>query len=186
MSNLEDFVMVLSDVVREKDCKETIEELERVVFNQVGCEQCTTDCQTMRMGRDDKIPQTELIMNSLWSGIERYVTKHGMSRQFKTWEGFTNIKWNKYTEDKSMDTHIDHNIFEMFDTVMGPNRGIPILSIVGLLNDDFEGGEFQLFEDTTISLKAGDLLIFPSNFLYPHRVLPVTKGTRHSYVSWVY
>ena len=46
--------------------------------------------------------------------------------------------------------------------------------------------EFQLFDDTTINLKAGDLLLFPSNFLYPHRVLPVTKGVRHSYVSWAY
>jgi hypothetical protein len=26
--------------------------------------------------------------------------------------------------------------------------------------------------------------MFPSNFLYPHSVLPVTEGTRYSIVTW--
>jgi predicted 2-oxoglutarate/Fe(II)-dependent dioxygenase YbiX len=43
-----------------------------------------------------------------------------------------------------------------------------------------------MFEDTPIEFKTGDLIIFPSIFLYPHKVLPVTKGTRYSYISWVY
>jgi predicted 2-oxoglutarate/Fe(II)-dependent dioxygenase YbiX len=61
-----------------------------------------------------------------------------------------------------------------------------MLSVVGLLNDDFKGGEFVMFRDVEIKLKRGDLLIFPSNFVYPHRVDPVTEGTRYSFVSWVW
>ena len=34
--------------------------------------------------------------------------------------------------------------------------------------------------------QTGDILIFPSNFMYPHRVEPVKKGIRFSFVSWVY
>ena len=30
------------------------------------------------------------------------------------------------------------------------------------------------------------LIIFPSIFLYPHLVKPVKKGTRYSFVSWVF
>ena len=37
-----------------------------------------------------------------------------------------------------------------------------------------------------IELKKGDLLIFPSNFMYPHRVEPVLSGIRYSYISWVW
>ena len=82
-----------------------------------------------------------------------------------------------------MENHCDH-IHSMFD---GERKGIPILSIVGVLNDDYEGGELIMFDgDKTISTKKGDLLIFPSNFLYPHRITPVTKGPRYSYVSWVW
>ena len=37
-----------------------------------------------------------------------------------------------------------------------------------------------------VKFKKGDILIFPSIFLYPHRVDPVNKGIRHSYISWVW
>jgi predicted 2-oxoglutarate/Fe(II)-dependent dioxygenase YbiX len=71
----------------------------------------------------------------------------------------------------------------MFD---GNRKGIPTLSIVGVLNDDYEGGEFIMWQDTEIKLKTGDVLIFPSNFLYPHKVNLVTEGTRYSLVSWTW
>ena len=68
----------------------------------------------------------------------------------------------------------------------GHTIGIPTLSIVGLLNDDFEGGEFVMFDDMKFDLKKGDVLVFPSNFLYPHKVDKVTKGVRYAYVSWAW
>jgi len=43
-----------------------------------------------------------------------------------------------------------------------------------------------MFKDKEIKFKKGELVIFPSNFLYPHEVKLVTKGTRYTYVSWVY
>ena len=58
--------------------------------------------------------------------------------------------------------------------------------MVGLLNNDFKGGKFIMFKNKEFKLKQGDLIIFPSNFLYPHEITEVTKGTRYSYVSWVY
>ena len=57
---------------------------------------------------------------------------------------------------------------------------------VSLLNDNYQGGEFIMFDDYEIKFKAGDLLIFPSVFLYPHLVKPVTKGIRYAFVSWCY
>ena len=52
--------------------------------------------------------------------------------------------------------------------------------------DDYKGGEFIMFDDYEIKFKAGDLIIFPSVFLYPHLVKPVKKGIRYSFVSWCY
>ena len=185
MKQLDEFVMLLPSVISKQDCEKTVDELENAVFNQVGCEDCTTDCDTMLLGREEAVSTNQIIMDAIWEGIRKYVTKFGVQTGFESWEGFTNIKWNKYVEGKSMDTHVDH-VRSIFENVLDTPKGIPVISIVGLLNDKFEGGEFQLFDDTTIKLKAGDLLLFPSNFLYPHRVLPVTKGVRHSYVSWAY
>lgn len=91
----------------------------------------------------------------------------------------TPIRFNKYTVGKQMAEHVDH-IHSIFD---GTAKGIPILSVLMLLNDDFEGGEFIL-KNKKIDLGAGDMLIFPSNFMFPHKVEEVTKGERHSIVSW--
>jgi len=46
-----------------------------------------------------------------------------------------------------------------------------------------EGGDFILCGEK-VDLKQGDCVIFPSVFLYPHEVTPVTKGSRYSWVLW--
>lgn len=53
------------------------------------------------------------------------------------------------------------------------------------LNDDYEGGEFGFF-DRKLVVKApkGGAVLFPSNFMYPHEILPVTSGTRYSIITW--
>jgi len=53
------------------------------------------------------------------------------------------------------------------------------------LNDDYEGGEFAFFDrELVYKLKKGDALMFPSNFMYPHEIMPVTSGIRYSIVTW--
>jgi predicted 2-oxoglutarate/Fe(II)-dependent dioxygenase YbiX len=70
----------------------------------------------------------------------------------------------------------------MFD---GTRKGIPILSVIAGLNDDYEGGELVINEDV-IRLNQGQVIVFPSNFLYPHKVNNVTRGTRYSSITWVW
>jgi predicted 2-oxoglutarate/Fe(II)-dependent dioxygenase YbiX len=53
------------------------------------------------------------------------------------------------------------------------------------LNDDYEGGEFAFFDrELVYNLKKGSCIMFPSNFMYPHEIMPVTSGTRYSIVTW--
>jgi predicted 2-oxoglutarate/Fe(II)-dependent dioxygenase YbiX len=90
------------------------------------------------------------------------------------------IRFNRYQVGTNMKFHHDH-IHTLFD---GEKKGVPILSILGLLNDDFEGGDFLMLNSKKVNLSAGDIILFPSNFLYPHAVTTITKGTRYSFVSW--
>jgi len=54
-----------------------------------------------------------------------------------------------------------------------------------ILNDDYEGGEFAFFDrELKYKLKKGSCIMFPSNFMYPHEIMPVTSGTRYSIVTW--
>ena len=74
---------------------------------------------------------------------------------------------------------------EHVDTIVGRHEGFRQLSGLLYLNDDYEGGE-TLFPRHGIKFKAcaGDLLLFPSNFCYPHAALPITKGTKYAVVTW--
>lgn len=59
-----------------------------------------------------------------------------------------------------------------------------VTSLVAFPNDDYEGGELQFrLQNVTIKPKAGDLYIFPSNYMYPHRAMPVKSGTKYSMVT---
>jgi hypothetical protein len=87
----------------------------------------------------------------------------------------------KYQDSGFYHYHVDHSIH------------IPrTLSIILLLNDDYEGGELVFTspgnydkEEFIVKPKAGRVIIWPSIFLFPHKVKPVTKGIRYSLVSWV-
>jgi len=94
----------------------------------------------------------------------------------------SNIRFNRYSENQIMRNHIDH-IVSIFD---GNDRGIPVLSIIGNLNDDYEGAKLTFWNDYSIDLGKGDFAIWPSLFLYPHRVTEATQGTRYSFVTWAF
>jgi len=54
------------------------------------------------------------------------------------------------------------------------------------LNDEYEGGEFAFFDrEIIIRAAAGSAIMFPSNFMYPHEIMSVTKGTRYSIITWL-
>ena len=44
----------------------------------------------------------------------------------------------------------------------------------------------MIVRDKEFDLKTGVIIIMPSCFMYPHEVTEVTKGTRHSFVSWAF
>lgn len=58
------------------------------------------------------------------------------------------------------------------------------VSLVGWANDNYEGGELEFgMWNLTIKPQIGDLVIFPSNYMYPHRSVPVLSGTKYSLVT---
>ena len=56
------------------------------------------------------------------------------------------------------------------------------ISMSLILNDDFEGGDLEIFGVPTPKLETGSMIFFPS--FIAHEVTPVTKGTRYSLVMW--
>lgn len=59
-----------------------------------------------------------------------------------------------------------------------------VVSLVAFPNDDYEGGELYFrLQNVQVKARAGDVYIFPSNFMYPHRAMPVKSGTKYSMVT---
>ena len=64
------------------------------------------------------------------------------------------------------------------------------LSIILNLNQDYEGGDLVFTDQKEnevkrLKLKERTIVFFPSNFMYPHTIEPITKGTRYSIVAWL-
>lgn len=53
------------------------------------------------------------------------------------------------------------------------------------LNDDYDGGEWGFFNrEVCIKVPKYSAMMFPSNFMYPHEIMPVTRGVRYSIITW--
>jgi len=84
----------------------------------------------------------------------------------------------KYENTGFYTWHVDH-----FATV--PRT----MSCILLLNNDYEGGNLCFRNpdgsgEWEVEVKPNRMIVWPSTFLYPHTVKPVTKGKRYSVVAW--
>ena len=185
MNELKDYIKIYN-LTPEDVCKTTVQELQDADFDShkfYNVKDGSYDIHTKDLAVAYCDTSTkEKLMKIIWDAVAKYILTDFKSDYFDGWSGFTEVRFNKYDVNTEMRLHCDH-IHDMFD---GSRKGIPKLSIVGILNDDFKGGEFIMFEDSKIELKIGDIMIFPSCFLYPHKVNEITEGTRYSFVSWVW
>ena len=192
--NIEHYIFHKENFLEESFCETCIDELNAGIWEKHSWydnrkshnhryeEDTELDVLFLSSQKNENIPKiNDFILQQLHSTILEYIDNIQFD-WFDGWEGYSDVRFNRYSPRQEMRNHCDH-IHSLFD---GKRKGIPTLSIIGILNDEYEGGELIMCEDKKIGTKRGDLLIFPSNFLYPHRIAPVTKGVRYSYVSWVW
>jgi len=189
--NLKDYILHLDNWIPKNICKKSIKQLsdndtwkQHSYTNHITfISKSTNKDKELDICYGHNITYIKELHELTWKALEKYIVIEKLSGDtFTGWKGFSGIRFNRYKKNQIMSKHCDH-IQSLFT---GERRGIPILSIVCVLNDNYEGGEFIMFDDYEIKFKAGDLIIFPSVFLYPHLVKPVKKGIRYSFVSWCY
>lgn len=107
---------------------------------------------------------------------------------------------HKYKQECCPNLHLD-NILEItclkydpggkYDMHVDSSKHIPReLSVIIFLNDDYVGGDLEFFNSFGQSLLKvkpypGSAIIWPSNFMYPHRANPILSGRRYVLVSWL-
>ena len=188
LKTIEDYTCVEKHIPVEL-CESLIDECNRKEWKKHQWENYTTGESTSESTKELSImnctqEQQNKIAPYLIKALGEYQTKYswpGEKTQPPWVSKFSPIRFNKYEVGNIMRTHYD-NIHTIFD---GKMKGIPILSIVGNLNEDYEGAEFML-RGKEIKLKTGDILLFPSGIVYPHTVKETKKGIRYSFVSWAF
>jgi predicted 2-oxoglutarate/Fe(II)-dependent dioxygenase YbiX len=112
----------------------------------------------------------ERILNFLWNDYVKEIPMCSTQR-------IEEITILKYEKGGKYNYHIDHNS-NMPRTV----------SVIIFLNNDYKGGELSFLlgdEEYIVNVKPGRMVIWPSNYLYPHKVHEVSEGIRYSIVSWL-
>jgi len=183
--NLKDYLYLINDFLDQSTCKEITKKISKLNYWEKHSyydpitNQCHSYSNDLSVIHALDIPEIRNINEKLIYVIKSYINKLNFS-WYSNFTNYTPIRLNKYDKNTEMKIHCDH-IHSLFD---GKHKGIPILTILGSLNNNYKGGELIMFNEQIIELKAGNLLIFPSNFLYPHKVNQIISGTRYSYVSW--
>jgi len=118
------------------------------------------------------------LVNATKKVVSLYQKKHPYMKYFNP-NRITDFRVNKYGKGGFMSEHID-NIHHSHEQ----KYGFPEASLLFFLNDGYEGGELVI-ADTMYKPKRNSAIIFPSNFMFPHFVNKIEKGTRYSIITWL-
>lgn len=182
--SLKNYVLIKKKCISSEYCEEILNELKKYTFKNQHFYDSKNEKYFLPAKSnkfiDNKINSTEHLLKLISFNLNEYI-KNLNFKWFQEIKSFTLPQFHKFNKGELMTNHCDHNHF-IFD---GKNKGVPILSIIGLLNNKFKGGETILLSKN-IKLSTGDIVIFPSNFMFPHEIKEVKEGVRYSFVSWAW
>lgn len=184
-------INVYKNIFTEEQCKDIISTLEGNLTNSQhfswegakvteGHEAIleARNCLDFKIGQNNLGPETdwnkdlyrihEDSFQSIYPHVEDYGQYWGVVMRY--YEVFNYVKYEG--TGKHFAVHADH----------GPAY-VTTVSAVAYLNDDYDGGEI-VFPRFNLSIKPepGDLVVFPSTYIYEHSSEPIVNGNKYSIV----
>ena len=183
MRKLDDYIQEIECVIPNDFCDEVVgvyqnEEIWKRAETFAGLRLDVRDVHTIEISNDDVINDSLVraridkeLFGYFQAGIRSYLQIFPYF-EVNADEGY---KLLRYEVGQFYKTHYDQSNTR--------NRHV---SCIFALNDEYEGGEIEFVDiGHKKRIKKGSILFFPSNFMYRHQILPVTKGTRYSIVTWL-
>lgn len=182
-------IFLVEDLLDHQLCQHLIQIAETCQFESAGILLESVDNEVrsndmLKLGRSSPLGDStnQLIMGRLAIAQTLLFQSYGV--RFPYAEPCTILR---YREGQFYKRHVDNLLLaSRFQEVQ---QGIPTrdISVVGYLNDDFEGGETYFDrQDVKVRPKAGAVLLFPAYFTHPHESLPVRKGKKYAFTSWLF
>jgi len=182
--NLKDYIIVLDDVLPHSVCDKILEEYAKTDEWQqtvVGGGEERLDIRsatTIQISADFVVARNaELrreIDSDVFAGASKAIQAYNANFAHCRIEEDSGYELLRYETGQFYTQHVD--------SFKARPRAV---SCSFALNDDYEGGEFGFFDrELVVKAPKGGAVLFPSNFMYPHEIMPVIKGVRHSIITW--
>jgi len=182
MYNLKDYIVVLKNIVPEELSNAILAEYKNAddwtkAITGSGVQKKIRNCDTIELSQGFTIKDSEKrakIDAELFLCAAKCIEQYNLKFEHSRVEEDTGYELLRYNKGEFYTQHVD--------TFITAPR---LVSCSFHLNDDYEGGEFGFFDrDVKIKADKGDAVMFPSTFMYPHEIMPVSKGTRYSIITW--
>lgn len=185
MRNLIDYIQVFENIVPNELCDDILREfnneeewVQTVVGSKAGARLDIRSAETIIISFPHVIEVNSAVrkkidlelFNSAATAITKYNEKFPLAK-IQEDSGYELLRY------KEGQFYIEHT-----DSFKNRPRAV---SCSFALNDDYEGGEWGFFNrEKVFKVPKGAAVLFPSNFMYPHEIMPVTKGVRYSVITW--
>jgi hypothetical protein len=181
--DLRDYIVVFENIVSDELCDEVLKEYGddnnwKNTTTGSGLSRDVRRCDAINMSDafiiEKNKEKRKSIDEKLFDCAGQAIRKYNEKFKYAQIQGDSGYTLLRYQEGEFYSEHTDHFL-----------QAPRIVSCSFTLNDNFEGGEFAFFNRELIyKLPKGSALMFPSNFLYPHEVMPVIRRTRYSIITW--
>tara|TARA_R100000541_G_scaffold560_1_gene3776 strand:- start:944 stop:1468 length:525 start_codon:yes stop_codon:yes gene_type:complete len=170
------FIKCYEDILDNKICENIIKNLTVSNFEKATVSRDEINFKTRRCFQKPLKPEfDEDVFKAVGKVLERYVSDIPFLDTLKYEDsGYTHLLYREKDKGEYI-YHVDDSKYLT-----------RTLSCSIILNDNFEGGCFSFLNNKqVIKPIQGSAIIFPSNFCFPHAITPVTKGNRHSIITWI-
>jgi Rps23 Pro-64 3,4-dihydroxylase Tpa1-like proline 4-hydroxylase len=183
-ATLDSFIHVFDDIIPEVVCDQILEEYENchnweesVISS--GKDPTIRNCSQIIISNHNIISENTFkrqnIDNSIFQSVSKVIIEYKKIHPLFEVNVDTGYQLLRYNEQQFYTEHTDSFIEQQ-----------RALSCSIQLNEDYDGGEFAFFDrEIMIRSKKGSAIVFPSNFMYPHEIMPVIRGTRYSVITWL-
>ena len=184
MYNLKDYIVVLKNIVPDELCDAILAEYSNSsiwtpagVGSEGKAEKKIRNCDTIEISQPfviQNIKERVKIDAEMFKCASQCIEQYNLKFKHSLIEEDTGYELLRYNEGQFYHEHVD--------SFLAAPR---LVSCSFHLNGDYEGGEFGFFDrEMKIKANKGDVVMFPSTFMYPHEIMPVTEGTRYSIITW--
>lgn len=183
---LEDYIQVFENIISPEFCDHILDEYANTdlwtkTLTGSGHDPNARNCNVIPLSEKSVISENEVVRINIDKNIFNAVSQCLKLYQENVADTDLEIR-----EDSGYEL-LRYNEGEFYVEHTDSFKEIPrAISCILALNDDYVGGEISFFSrELSYKLKKGSVIMFPSNFMYPHEIQKVLSGTRYSIITWL-